>query len=100
MFKWLAERLHQRCHYCDTANYWKWICFKCHSEVLVEYNAQRQLQLEVAVLNVGNPVLIEKLAVMDGDECVGLVVPDSLEVIDNMGITVPQYYREKLRGRD
>ena len=100
MIKWLAERLHQRCRYCDTANYWKWVCFKCHEEVSIEMMDALQLQLNVAVLNVGNPELIEKLAVMDDDECIGLVVPDSLSVIDDLGLIVPNYYRETLSGRD
>ena len=98
MIKWLAERLQPRCRYCDEAH-WKWICFKCHEETSTELVEALTLQLDVAVLNAGNPELIEKLAVMDGDECIGLVVPDSLEVIDNMGTIVPKSYREKLRAK-
>jgi len=97
MFKWLAERLYQRCTYCNEVH-WKWVCFKCHKEAAAETIEALTLQLDIAVLNVGNPELIEKLAVMDGDECIGLVVPDSLEVIDNMGIVIPESFREKLRA--
>jgi hypothetical protein len=57
------------------------------------------LQLNVAVLNVGNPELMEKLTVMDGDEVIGIVVPDILEAVDNLGIIIPTYYREKLDGQ-
>jgi len=97
MFKWLAERLYQRCVYCDTIDYWKWICFQCHEETAVEMGKALRLQLDVAVLNTGNPILGE-LTVMDGDECIGVVVPDTLEAIDNMGIIIPKSYREKLRA--
>ena len=88
----------QRCRYCDK-DHWKWICFTCHEETSVEMVKALQLQLDVAVLNAGNPVL-EKLVVMDGDECIGVVVPDTLKVIDDMGIIVPESYREKLDERN
>jgi hypothetical protein len=100
MFKWfknwLAERIHQRCRYCDTADYWKWICYECHEKTVAERIRSLQLQLDVAVLNAGNPELMEKLAVMDDDEVIGIVVPDILEAVDNLGIIIPAYYREKL----
>ena len=94
MFKWLANRM-QRCRYCDKAH-WKWVCFPCHEETMTKAIQAFQLQMDVAVLNAGNPELIEKLVVMDGDKCIGLVVPDSLSVIDDIGVIVPAYYREKL----
>ena len=97
MFKWLAEHIHQRCRYCDTTDHWKWICFKCHEETSTELVEALTLQLDVAVLNAGNPVL-EKLVVMDDDECIGLVVPDRLSVIDDLGLIVPKSYREKLHA--
>jgi len=100
MFKWLAERLHQRCRYCDTANYWKWVCFKCHEEASIEMMDALQLQLNVAVLNVGNPGLLARLTIMDGDEVVGIVVPDTLKMIDDLGLIVPKSFREKLSGRN
>ena len=100
MIKWLAERLHQRCICCDTVNYWKWVCFKCHEETCVEAIDTLQLELDVVVLNVGNPGLIARLTVMDGDEVIGVVVPDSLGVIHDLGLIVPNYYKEKLRARD
>ncbi len=99
MIKWLAERLHQRCVHCDSVNRWKWVCAPCNEELIHFRNEALQLQLDVAVLNVGNPKLIAKLAVMDGDEVIGVVVPDSLGVIHDLGLIIPQYYREKLRGR-
>lgn len=99
MFKWLTERLHQRCAHCDTTKYWKWVCFKCHEETSSELVEALTLQLNVAVLNVGNPELMEKLTVMDGDEVIGIVVPDILEAVDNLGIIIPTYYREKLDGQ-
>jgi len=86
----------QRCRYCDTTDHWKWICFECHEETSTGLVEALTLQLDVAVLNAGNPKLIEKLAVMDGDECIGLVVPDTLEVIDDLGLIVPKSFREKL----
>ena len=98
MFKWLTERLQPRCRYCDEAH-WKWICFKCHEETSIELIDSLQLQLNVAVLNVGNPGLLARLAVMDGDECIGLVVPDTLKVINDLGIIIPKSHREKLSGR-
>jgi hypothetical protein len=57
-----------------------------------------QLQLDVALLNVGNPGLLARLTVMDGDECVGIVVPDTLKAIDDLGLIIPKYHREKLRA--
>lgn len=98
MFKWLAERLYQRCIYCDEVH-WKWVCAPCHEEISFAFTKALELQLDVAVLNAGNPALITKLTVMDGDKVIGIVVPDSLKVIDDLGLIVPQYYRETLDGR-
>jgi len=98
MFKWLAELLYQRCIHCDSTQRWKWVCAPCNEELIHFRNKALQLQLDVAVLNVGNPGLLARLAVMDGDECVGIVVPDTLEVIADLGLIVPKSYREKLRA--
>ena len=94
----VRHQFHQRCVHCDTTDYWKWVCFKCHEETSIELIDALQLQLNVAVLNMGNPGLLARLAVMDGDECIGLVVPDTLKVIDDMGILIPKSHREKLSG--
>lgn len=98
MFKWLTERLHQRCIHCDTTDHWKWVCAPCNEELIHSRNKSLQLQLDVAVLNAGNPVL-ETLTVIAGDEVIGIVVPDSLKVIDDLGLIVPAYYREILSER-
>ena len=98
MIKWLAERLQPRCRFCDEAH-WKWVCVKCFREASTELVEALTLQLDVAVLNAGNPELMAKLAVMDGDECIGLVVPDSLSMIDALGIIIPNSYREKLNAK-
>jgi hypothetical protein len=97
MIKWLAERLYQRCVHCDEVH-WKWICYPCHEEASIALIDALQLQLNVVVLNAGNPELIAKLAVMDGDEVIGVVIPDTLKVIDDLGLIIPKSYREKLDG--
>ncbi len=97
MLKWWSEHSQPLCIHCEETHY-KWICPKCHEKIATQLTKALQLQLDVAVLNAGNPELIAKLAVMDGDECVGLVVPDSLSVINDLGLIVPAYFKESLNA--
>ena len=93
---WVAGffQFRYRCRHCDTIDNASWLCSECCEQIVELQTQSLRLQRDVVILNRLDESLLEKLIVMDDEEIIGVVVPDSEEALSRLGVIVPSCHKK------